>query len=286
MTIRSTLLVVLLVIARHATSQYLNAPRVVRIEAFGVEPNSEVLGNGGYDKTNQYFKPGEVTIHEGDSVEWFWVAGNHNVVQVHNATSVEYIGDTHGINGFGIVSKESGELFWTFRRAGDYHFICEPHISCCQMRGVVHVLPRDPSDGALPDAPGARVPAPPALLTRAPSGGATTRNFLDNLVLGTASHATDRVDGPPRPDSTAALLEDEHSVFVNGDDSEHRVVFDASREGHSSRGGFSSRLTFILVFICVAALVVAYLVFVRSPRRSPGKPHVVLHAPAARFDVE
>ena len=50
--------------------------------------------------------------------------------------------ESHGIEGFGCVPSPGNKYFWTFDRAGDYHYVCEPHITCCNMRGVIHVVPR------------------------------------------------------------------------------------------------------------------------------------------------
>lgn len=265
-------------------AQFLAAPKVVRVEAFGSEPNSQVLEMGGYSKENQYFVPDSVTIFEGDSVLWFWKKGGHNVQQVHNETSIEQLRDTHGTRGFGIDVSESGEFFWTFRKAGTYHYVCDPHIRCCDMRGVVIVLPR-PSDLApLEDAPGAINPSP----TDAPPITKATRSFLDDLVLGSETLATDRVDGPPAPITTVAVVDDHKGEMVNGDDEEHRVTVDVPLVNpHANRDRFS-RTTFVIVLILVGALFVTVLLCLSRQQYAKNhrpKAQVVMHTSNARLDA-
>jgi hypothetical protein len=224
-----------------------------------------------------------VTIFEGDSVLWFWKKGGHNVQQVHNETSIEQLRDTHGVRGFGTEVSEAGEFFWTFRKAGTYHFVCDPHIRCCDMRGVVIVVPRPGDLGPLDDAPGAVNPSP----TVAPPVTKATRSFLDDLVLGDQTHGTDRVDGPPAPLSTVPVVDDRGDKMVNGDDEEHRVTVDIPLVNpHANRDGFN-RTTFAIVVIVIGACLVTVLLCLsrrQQTQRPQIKSQVVMHG-AARFEA-
>lgn len=302
------LLSFLLLLLQIAAAQYLNAPRLYKIEAVGREPNSQgerqttkgekkkksetfsdsraVLGGDGYSADNQYFAPAQVTIYAGDSVLWFWSKGTHNVVQVHNATSVVALRDTHrDLDGFGLPPTEKGTFFWTFAEPGEYHFICEPHIYCCQMRGVVRVVPRPASMALVPAFGGsasASASGAAAMVTVAPA----THSFLDNLVLGGESHATDVIDGARAPVTAAMIISDSH--FVNGDDAEHRVTIEVIGSGNGR-----TRFNRVAFFLTLVALGVVLLLFIFCwvRRRAPpapqhsGKARVVLHAPPPRFDM-
>ena len=124
----------------------------------------------------------EVTIFEGDSVLWQWEAA-HNVVQVFDDKSNKSLSETHDIDGFGCVPAPAGHYFWTFREAGDYHYICEPHIECCNMRGVVHVLRRPTSSTP-----------PPSLTTATRNNDATTvGDTNDDATTATGNMATTSV---------------------------------------------------------------------------------------------
>jgi plastocyanin len=242
-----------------------------------------VLGGQGYSADNQYFAPAQVTIYAGDSVLWFWTKGTHNVVQVHNGSSVQALRDTHrGLVGFGLPPTEKGSYFWTFTDAGEYHFICEPHIDCCQMRGVVVVIPR-PASMPLAPAFGAAAALTAAAAATAPTLAASgTRSFLDDLVLGGQSHATDVIDGARAPVTLADIISDSH--FVNGDDAEHRVTVEVTGAGGRTR---FNRVAFFLTLVALGAVLLVFILCYVRRRAAPpsGKARVVLHAPPARFDM-
>jgi len=94
-----------------------------------------------YNEKSQYFDRPNVTIYQGDSIMWQWDA-THNVVQVYSDRHNVSISESHEIDGFGCQPVPQGNYFWTFNQLGDFYYICEPHIECCNMRGVIHVVPR------------------------------------------------------------------------------------------------------------------------------------------------
>jgi plastocyanin len=248
-------------------SQYLTAPRLYTVEGVGREPVQS-----GYSAENQYFTPDRLTIFVGDSVRFFWVKGNHNVVQVHNASSTAAIRDTHHLIGFGTPIVEEGELLWTFTKPGEYHYICEPHITCCNMRGVIKVVPR-PVGAELKAAPVAGDVALPAAV----SPPSSTKSFLDDLVLGGESHATDVIAGLRAPVTSATFITG--TGFVNGDAPEHMITHDVLEDGTGGRYRFN-RVAFTLTLVslgCCLMIVILCVARRNANLPAPGKARIVHH---------
>jgi plastocyanin len=75
---------------------------------------------------NFSFSPSDVTVNVGDTVQWVFEQG------VHTTTSLDGLWDSGNLS--------AGSTFqFTFNQAGDFHYKCSLHFSCCNMAGVVHV---------------------------------------------------------------------------------------------------------------------------------------------------
>lgn len=146
-----------------------------------------------YSIENQFWDPRELDIKVGDSVYWTWI-GSHFMEQVHNESSEEALFATHGIRGFGTALAFPAEYFWTFTEAGTFHYICLPHLDCCDMRGVIRVTPRG--------APLQPAPVPAAVraatATAAAATGVSTA-AVSRVAIGAAS------DGDSDGDSAGAM---------------------------------------------------------------------------------
>lgn len=107
------------------------------------------------DVKNFAFAPRNVSIAEGDTVQWHWVNGTHNVVQ-------------DGTNTVWCSSRSSGDCFRTFPAQGNFTYRCTFHGG---MRGAVYVG------------------QPAAVVTiLGPEEGATVQGRF--AAWGTASHAS------------------------------------------------------------------------------------------------
>ncbi len=82
------------------------------------------------------FTPEEVTIFEGDAVEWVWIEG------VHTVTSGAGAGDPQAGDFFDEPSTAAKPLFtYVFTSSGIYPYFCEPH-EFLGMVGTVRVQKR------------------------------------------------------------------------------------------------------------------------------------------------
>lgn len=107
------------------------------------------------DVKNFAFAPRNVSIAEGDTVQWHWINGTHNVVQ-------------DGTNTVWCSSRSSGDCFRTFPTRGNFTYRCTFHGG---MRGAVYV----------------GVPAAVVTILGPDAGAAVQGRFA---ARGTASHAS------------------------------------------------------------------------------------------------
>jgi hypothetical protein len=125
-------------------------------------------------------------------------------VQVHNATSIVSLYDSHRIDGFGTQEIFPPSYFFTFNTVGVYHYICEPHVVCCDMRGRITVVE---GTEEFQDAPvteggegGASVPSSP--------GSGDSGSFLDNFEpaadVNSGNPTTRRTTSTPTPATASA----------------------------------------------------------------------------------
>jgi plastocyanin len=77
---------------------------------------------------SNFFDQAEITINQGDTVVWVWVAS-----AAHTTTSIDGLWDS------GIQSQMGFMFQYTFNNPGDFVYICTLHFGCCNMAGVVHV---------------------------------------------------------------------------------------------------------------------------------------------------
>ncbi|KAJ3078804.1 hypothetical protein HK102_004228 [Quaeritorhiza haematococci] len=108
------------------------------------------VGEGGLK-----FEPAELTVPPGTWIEWDFVAGNHNVKQVSNATSCEPIPNGFASQNFGPGNKFVQQMPSTAQRVW---FVCTVGQHCQQgMRGLIIV---DPNAPALPSTSGSAASTP------------------------------------------------------------------------------------------------------------------------------
>lgn len=70
------------------------------------------------------FAPDDVTVAVGETVEWVWSSGGHNVV----AETKPDDSDWEGTEGGSSQTFSSGHAYeHTFQVAGDYTYYCSPH---------------------------------------------------------------------------------------------------------------------------------------------------------------
>lgn len=107
------------------------------------------------------FVPGEVTIQEGDTIQWVWLEGHHT------ATSDAEVG---GVPVFHSGYRFAGDpaFSYTFNSTGSHRYYCQPHggKNGIGMAGIVHVTEK-------PDPP----PAPTALTATAVSASAVALSW-------------------------------------------------------------------------------------------------------------
>ena len=88
--------------------------------------------NWGYNSANQ-----EITIEIGDTVEWTWTGGNHNLVSVSGAESLD--------SGY---SNSTGFTYsYTFNAIGETNYVCTPHAN--SMYGTITVTPPAPTGDSI-----------------------------------------------------------------------------------------------------------------------------------------
>lgn len=88
-----------------------------------------ITGPGG----DLVFDPDDLTISPGTTVLWVWESDNHNVAPTEQPEEAGWEGHTP-IEGAGF------EYEHTFEVEGQYHYICEPHVSA-GMEGDISVDP-------------------------------------------------------------------------------------------------------------------------------------------------
>lgn len=90
------------------------------------------------------FEPEEVTVSVGDTVTWDFVSPSHNVSAYPDMD--ENISIPEDASGFGTMEEggdsfatvEQGETFeHTFETAGEYTYVCVPHVSSDMIGTVV-----------------------------------------------------------------------------------------------------------------------------------------------------
>ncbi|QFU81547.1 cupredoxin domain-containing protein [Natronorubrum aibiense] len=92
---------------------------------------------------NWEFDPEELTITVGDTVTWYFDSAGHNVTSHPDAATecenpegaepfTSYEGENHNS-----VMEEGAEFEHTFEVAGEYVYVCTPHVP--QMVGQIHV---------------------------------------------------------------------------------------------------------------------------------------------------
>lgn len=70
------------------------------------------------------FSPAAVTVSTGDTVEWVWDAGGHNVVADSTPDGTEW----SGTDGAPTATYAAGHTYThTFDIAGEYTYYCDPH---------------------------------------------------------------------------------------------------------------------------------------------------------------
>jgi plastocyanin len=103
------------------------------------------------------FGPNAVTIAQGDTVTWNWVAGKHSVTS------------TTASEPFDSGAQTAGTFQHTFNQAGTFQYLCVWHSG---MTGTVVVTPAPAAAGAAPGAAGAAA-APGAATATQGAAGAT-----------------------------------------------------------------------------------------------------------------
>jgi len=82
------------------------------------------------------FTPEEVTIFEGDAIEWIWIEGDHTITSGDGSADPE-VGKL-----FDVPSNAAQTVFsYAFIKAGIYDYFCRPH-EHLGMKGVVRVQRR------------------------------------------------------------------------------------------------------------------------------------------------
>lgn len=85
-------------------------------------PTSVVVGPNGSFR----FAPSSVTVATGDTVEWVWSSGGHNVVPESTPDGSDF----GGSEGDESTTYDAGHSFsYTFETPGTYAYYCAPHRS-------------------------------------------------------------------------------------------------------------------------------------------------------------
>ncbi|WP_276256347.1 plastocyanin/azurin family copper-binding protein [Halomontanus rarus] len=88
-----------------------------------------ITGPGG----DLVFEPDSLEIAPGTTVRWVWDSDNHNVAPTEQPEESEWEGYTD-------IENTGFEYEYTFEVEGDYHYVCEPHVSA-GMEGDITVDP-------------------------------------------------------------------------------------------------------------------------------------------------
>ena len=81
------------------------------------------------------FSPADITVNQGDIVEWTWVAGSHTVTSGTGPSDANVGVEFNS----GAATAVAGTTFsHTFNSVGDFDYFCAPHFSFA-MTGVVRV---------------------------------------------------------------------------------------------------------------------------------------------------
>jgi len=106
----------------------------------GGDGNTIAVGPGG----DFAFEPSEITVSTGDTVTWEFESGSHNVSawpEMNDTVSIP-----EGASGFGTMEQggdayatvSEGETFeHTFETAGEYTYVCVPHVASDMVGTVV-----------------------------------------------------------------------------------------------------------------------------------------------------
>lgn len=98
------------------------------------------------------FSPSSVSINAGDTVQWVWKSSGHSVTSgTPNAPTGQF---NSGIQSAPFTFSQ------TFNNAGTVQYYCQPHGSCCQMVGTVHVAAATPTPTPTPTPTATPTPTP------------------------------------------------------------------------------------------------------------------------------
>eukprot|EP01137_Pigoraptor_chileana_P009234 Opistho-2@57181 len=89
------------------------------------------------------FSPSSVTINVGDTVQWTWATGTHNVIQVPNSGSC-----SPSSGGFASSTQSSGTFSHTFNQAGTFVYVCTLHCGSMEAQITVNAAPAAPTTTA------------------------------------------------------------------------------------------------------------------------------------------
>ena len=87
------------------------------------------------------FVPDDLTIEQGDTVEWIWSGGSHTVTN-GTGPSDPNVGTLFDMS----LNSGSPSQSFIFNDVGDVPYFCRPHFTF-DMTGVIHVQESVPNEG-------------------------------------------------------------------------------------------------------------------------------------------